>query len=158
VKPTLQALLVADHVYTDKTTGKKIIAGVFHRIWFAKPKTIERSEEGKIEIKVPPGGMQAGSPFCYISLTEVRGSQKFTLRYVHLNEDKSIFSGEFQVNGSSPIETLEVVVPLPPLVAAQAGVFALELLWNDEPLGSHRISFVEIPDHQKDDDDHERDN
>src|SRR5205823_13708053 len=31
-KPVLQSLILADHVYEDKLTGKRIIAGVFNRI------------------------------------------------------------------------------------------------------------------------------
>ena len=31
-KPVLQALVLADHVYQDKTTGKMVIAGTFNRL------------------------------------------------------------------------------------------------------------------------------
>src|SRR6478736_1940762 len=31
-RPVLQSLILADHVYEDKLTGKRIIAGVFNRI------------------------------------------------------------------------------------------------------------------------------
>jgi hypothetical protein len=146
VKPVLQALLIADHVYVDKVTGKKVVAGIFHRMHFtpAKPIQEQNSEEGRIRLHIPPGGLQAGSPFCYISLTEVRNQQHFALRYVDLADDRMYFQSEFDVDCRNPLETIEIVLPLPPLPANKAGVFALELLWNDEHLGSHRINVDEV--------------
>jgi hypothetical protein len=146
VKPVLQALLLADHVYSDSGTGKKIIAGIFDRLIFKKPdaEQTEISEAGRISIQVPHAGYQASSPFCYISLTEVRGKQPFKLRYVDLAEDKAVLQTEFQVDCPDPLKTVEIALPLPPLPANKPGVFALELLWNEEPLGSHRIIIEEM--------------
>jgi hypothetical protein len=148
VKPILQALLVADHVYTDQATGKKVVAGIFHRLWFAiKKAQVEESSDGtKQQIQIPTGGLVAGSPFCYISLTELRGKQDFTLRYILLDEDKPIFEAQITLDGvASPLETVEVVLPLPQLPAEKPGTYALSLLWNDEELGAHRISVSELP-------------
>jgi len=146
VKPILQALLVADNVYTDKTTGKKIIAGVFHNIWFIPRKEVEDTvEEGKaVRVAILPAGQDSGSPFCYISLTEVHGRQRFSLRYVYLDQDEQMFSGAFEIDGASPLESVEVIMPLPRLPQKGAGTYALELAWNDEPLGSHRINVSPI--------------
>ena len=33
-KPLLQALILADHVYQDAQTGKKVIAGTFNQLFF----------------------------------------------------------------------------------------------------------------------------
>lgn len=148
MKPILQALLVADHVYTDAATGKKIVAGIFHTLRFAKrpPQPLEAGVGGDAPMAIPIGGLQAGSPFCYLSLTELRGRQAFTLRYVFLDEDKVIFSADVIVEQATPLDTVEAVLPLPTLPATQPGMYALELLWNDEPLGSHRINVIEIAD------------
>src|SRR5262245_20539702 len=35
-KPVLQAMVLADHVYQDNTTGKFIIAGTFTRLWCSR--------------------------------------------------------------------------------------------------------------------------
>jgi hypothetical protein len=144
VKPVLQALLVADQVYEDKRTGKKIIAGVFHNLWF------KRQEDVAAELKkqgldgTMPGGMLAGSPTAYACLTEIRGKQPFVLRYVDLQEDTPLFQAEFNVSCADPLKVVELVLPLPPLPATKAGTFALELLWKDEPLGSFRVTVAEL--------------
>ncbi len=152
MKPIAQALLVADHVYTDKATNKKIVAGIFHRLWFRKPGDMPKPPEpppgappgeGKGMISVPPGGYSAGSPFCYISLTEVHGKQPFELRYIDLSNDQVIFGTKFGIDCADPLQTIEMVLPLPPLPAVKAATYVLELLWNDEPLGSHRITVAE---------------
>ncbi|MCH7725800.1 MAG: hypothetical protein IH991_04865 [Planctomycetes bacterium] len=153
MKPVLQALLLADRVYRD-TTGKHIIAGTFNKLMFkphgAEPKPIVKDGE---ERHVISGGMQAGSPTAYISLTEIRGTTKFELRYVNLERDQAIFRCEFTIKCDNPLETVEVIIPLlslPPI----AGTHALELLSNNELLGSHRVLVEEIEgDHNGDDDD-----
>jgi hypothetical protein len=149
VKPVLQALLVADHVYVDAVTGKKVVAGIFHRLLFKKPKAQPAEiqvpdQNATVIIPVSPGGHQSGSPFCYISLTEVRGEQHFELRYVDLDDYKALMGTKFVVRSNDPIQTVEIVLPLPNLPAEKPGTCALELLWNDEPLGSHRINVAEI--------------
>jgi hypothetical protein len=153
VKPIVQALLIADHVYTDTTTGKKVVAGIFHRIKIQKmTPQMETPPAGHVEgqpgqqrarIAVPPAGMQSGSPFCYISLTEVRGRCPMELRYVDLDEDKVLFGTQFEIDFKDPLETVELVFPLPMLPGNKPGVYVLELLCNNEPLGYHRIRIEE---------------
>ncbi len=149
VKPLLQALLLADHVYTDATTGKKIVAGIFHTIYLRHdaPEPITKedgtTDEGKVTIRVPAAGLQAGSPFCYASVTEVRGEQTFKLRFVDLDDDSVLLECEFPVTSSNPLEIHEQVIPLPMLQITRPGSYAMELLWNDEQIGSHRVNVVE---------------
>ncbi len=138
MKPVLQALLLADRIYRD-TTGKHVIAGTFNRVVFtkdgAKPRTVEIDGEEK---QLVLGGVQAGSPYAYISLTEVHGKIECVLRYVNLEQDKALLQIRLDIECADPLETVELVLPLPtlPLVA---GVHALELLCEDEPIGSHRV-------------------
>ena len=149
MKPVLQALLVADHVYIDSTTDKKIVAGIFHHIWFKRQVSKQAPSESPGEhlvLQIGPGGFQAGSPFCYVSLTDVHGQQEFELRYVDLANDEPIFGARFSVDGEDPLKTKEIVLALPRLPVHKAGNFALELLWNNEPLGAHRINVDEMPD------------
>ena len=138
MKPLLQALLLADRIYKD-TTGKHIIAGTFNKMVFTKrgaePKKVEIDGEEK---QLVLGGGQAGSPYAYISLTELRGKIQCVLRYVNLEQDKALFQTHFAIESTDPLQTVELVLPMPrlPLVP---GVHALELLCDDEPIGSHRI-------------------
>jgi hypothetical protein len=144
VKPILQALVVADRVYTDGATGKKIIAGTFNQIHKITVKsTIEERPDGSKVFKVP-GGMQMGAPFAYLNLTEIHNKVDLLLRYVELTDNKVIFQTTITVSAPSPLVNAEVVAPLPTLPVEPAGPYALEVLWNDEHLGSHRIYVGEL--------------
>jgi len=143
VTPVLQALLLADRIYQD-TTGKHIIAGTFNKLMFVKggaePKTVEVDGEKK---QVVAGGMQVGNPYVYISLTDLRGKTKCVLRYVNLDQDKALFETQFSIECPDPLQTVELVLPMPTLPNV-AGVHALELLCDDEPMGSYRVLVEEL--------------
>jgi hypothetical protein len=145
VKPVLQALLLADHVYEDKNTGKKVIAGIFNRLWFARSETAPREiEQEGVKRQIVPGAMRAGSPYAYLSLTEIRGTLPCVLRYVALEDDKPLFQCAFDIRCDDPLGTVEVVVPLPPLPTEQTGVYALELVCDNEPVGCVRVVVQEL--------------
>jgi hypothetical protein len=162
--PVLQALLVADQIYQDQSTGKYVICGIFGTIFFMPP---EDSQEPAPQGGAEPAGrsagpgsagpagpgakapashqmplnriVRAGSPYAYVSLTEIHGQRPFELRYVDLNENNVIFTFEFTVDCRNPLETVQLSVPLPPLPVPHEGVFALELVCEGNLLGSHRI-------------------
>jgi hypothetical protein len=149
LKPVLQALVLADRVYDDKASGKKIIAGTFSRIWFSKevPKPADPANPGApVTVNVPPAGMQTGSPYAYVSVTDVHHETKLTLRYVALKdaEPEVVFHTEIPIQCNDPLQTVEIVVPLLPLPTVK-GVFALEVLYKNELLGSHRVVVEEVP-------------
>ncbi len=141
MKPVLQAILLADHVYVDKGTGKHVVAGVFDRLSFVPKKRMEEAELAKENVVL--GGMQAGSPWAFLSITDVRGEQEFALRYVFLDDDQVIFQTKFTIKSEDPLKTYRVVAPLPPLPSRRAGTFALEVVWNDEPIGTYRVMVAE---------------
>jgi hypothetical protein len=142
VKPTLQALLVADRVYRDAATGKFIIAGTFNRLCYSKTPPVT-PPSGQTPGKVM-GGMDAGSPYAYVSLTEVRGKVPLVFRYVDLTDNNPLLVSEFEVQANSPLETVELVLPLPRLPIPHAGVFAFEIASGNEPLGSVRLVVEEM--------------
>ena len=152
MKPVLQALLLADRIYRD-TTGKHIITGTFNKLCFAKgvakPKTAEIDGEKR---QVIPGGTQAGSPSAYISLTDIRWKIKCVLRYVNLDRDQVLFQTQFSIECPDPLQTIELVLPMP-MLPHMPGVHALEFLCDDEPIGSHRIIVEEIEAKEGHDDD-----
>ncbi len=141
MKPVLQAILLADHVYVDKGTGKHVVAGVFDRLSFIPKERMEEAESAKENVVL--GGMQAGSPWAFLSITDVRGEQGFALRYVFLDDDQVIFQTKFTIKSEDPLKTYRVVAPLPPLPSRRAGTFALEVIWNDEPIGTYRVLVAE---------------
>ena len=143
MKPTLQALLVADRVYRDGQTGKFIIAGTFNRLCFSKTPPVITPPSGQAPGKIM-GGMDAGSPYAYVSLTEVRGKLPLVFRYVDLTDNNPLLVSEFEVQAKSPLETVELVLPLPRLPIPHAGVYAFEILSGNDPLGSVRLVVEEI--------------
>jgi hypothetical protein len=139
VKPVLQALLVADRVYEDKATGKKMIVGTFSRMHFQQKKMTAGEA-----FQIPVVGLQAGSPFAYISITDVHGVADLVVRYVRLDaEDETrqepIFcTNTISVKCEDRLATVELIVPLP-MLPMVAGVFALEVMCEGGILGAHRI-------------------
>ena len=136
-KPVLQALVLAEHVYQDKATGKMIIAGTFNRLFVHRrdapsdnaPKLGQEpgQQSGQTPGQEPgqgpasqPGQPQpaegfhkidprsvsrVGSPWAYVSLTEIRGTVPLELRYVDLNDNVIMLRAEFVATATNPLET-----------------------------------------------------
>jgi hypothetical protein len=187
-KPLLQAMLLADHVYQDKDTGKKIIAGTFNSLSISKTKKPPTEADPAAGRRVPPDAAGAaagagaspgaapgaggtagpgaapgkpqhdgprplsaaeitrpGNPTAFISLTEVHGSTDLELRYVDLSDQGVLMMLKFRVFSDDPLKTVEAILPVPPLPTPHPGVYVLELLCGEEPLGSLRVTAVEVP-------------
>ena len=149
--PVLQALLLADHVYRDATTGKHVIAGVFAKVFFIPKVKLEQQANPQpgVMTEVPIQElMRAGSPFAYISMTDVHGTKSFELRYVDLSNNDVLFRAELTLTSNDPLQNIELSVPLPVLPVPHEGAFVIELLCENELLGSHRILATPQPDVQ----------
>jgi hypothetical protein len=96
-------------------------------------------QPGQRVIEIPPTGLQSGSPFAYLSLTEIRGPNAFILELINLSDDSQLFRSDLRVDCPDPLQTVELTVPLPPISPQQAGIYALQLLHNNEILGSLRL-------------------
>jgi hypothetical protein len=144
MKPVLQALVIAEHVYQD-ITGKKVIAGTFNRINFSrKPlaRQIERPDGSQAMLL--PGGMQSGSPYAYINLTDVGDNTKLLFRFVNLSKNATLFANEMTVNSKDKLQNVEMVLPLPTLPIQEEGVYAFEVMCEGEILGTYRITATEL--------------
>jgi hypothetical protein len=128
IEPVLQALLLADNVYTDAGTGKRIIAGTFDSLRAAElPATFDRVTAA------------------YICLTEVRGEIGVVLRYVDLDDNEVLMEhGPTQVRSDDPLASVDFVVPVPPIPMPHPGVFAFEVHSRNELLGFLRITVVQV--------------
>lgn len=143
MKPVLQALLLADHVYRDASSGKHIIAGTFSQLYFKRNGSTEAASPSQ-PVRVSPNEVQRiGSPWLYLSLTELNGEVPLVLRYVSLTGDRVLFEVEMVVKNDDPLKTVEIVMPLP-LLPNIVGIHVLELLWDNEMLGIHRIDVREV--------------
>lgn len=121
--PVLQALVLADHVYDDRQTRKKVIAGTFNQLWSKQfPDRFSRTT------------------FAFISLTDVRGEQKLMLRYVDLADNAVLMETHFAVRSGDPLESVEIVIEIPPFPMPHPGAYAFEVLAGSEPLGSLRMT------------------
>jgi hypothetical protein len=142
-KPVLQALLLADHVYRDGQTGKFIIAGTFNSMLTADPSTAAESTplDPVSEKLVSQGSFkyhQAGSPWVYACLVDVKGTIELILRYVSLKDERIHFQAKISITSEDPIQACEFKTHMPPL-PRQFGVYALEVLCDEELLGSLRV-------------------
>jgi Family of unknown function (DUF6941) len=127
-QPILQALVLADHVYADAQTGKKVIAGTFNRLWARSfPTQFSRST------------------FAYISLTDIRGKVSLELRYVD-NEDLNLLlkAEPLEIEGNDPLATLEFAMAIPPFPMPHPGSYSFELHTNEEKLGAVRVIVSQI--------------
>ena len=87
----------------------------------------------------------AGSPSVYINLTNIHGQAHFELRYADLKDESVLFKAEFMVDCKNPLQPVELGLPLPMLPRPHDGVYALELIWDGELLGSQRVIVEKMP-------------
>ncbi len=146
MKPVLQALVLAEHVYTD-LTGKKVIAGTFGEIHFQRAGLIEEQQglDGERQLVIK-GGTHAGSPYAYIALKDVIKKAEISLQFVNLSKNEVIFENTFPVESDDRFKLIEIVVPLPPLAGpwSENAIFAFEVLCEGEIIGSHRLRMKEM--------------
>ena len=90
------------------------------------------------------GGTQAGSPYAYVSLTDVCKGTKLLLQFVNLTENRPLFGTEVTVDCIDRLQTIELVLPLPVLPIQGPGSYAFEIVWEGEILGSYRITAKEV--------------
>src|SRR3990172_11769489 len=139
-KPILQAMVLADHVYQDRLTGKHIISGTFTTILFGTAK-VALTGEGDDQRKVTSQPItKAGSPYLYLALVEVHGELPLSLKFVDLSDSSVLFEAPFVVTAVDPVAVAEYILPMPELPTTRVGNFSLDLLHNGEILGSWRIT------------------
>lgn len=127
-KPILQALVLADHVYVDAATGKKIIAGTFSQLLAASfPRMFGRTT------------------WAYVCLTEVRGTVPIALRYTDLQTNEVLLSTRaLTIQSDDPLASRELMIEVPPFPMPHAGTYVFEVYAGDEAIGSLRILAVKL--------------
>jgi hypothetical protein len=145
MKPILQALLLCDRVYQDRS-GKYIIVGVFDQ-WFFKPRvevsSNDQSQPPQEQIRTPAEIQDVGTPWVYLSLTDLKGPTKLELRFENLTGAEVYFAVIFEVSSPDPLLSVQIGMPVPKL-PSKAGDYILELLHDDVSLGAHRVKISEI--------------
>jgi hypothetical protein len=141
MKPVLQALVLAERVYEDKDSRKKIIVGTFNLIMTG------RSDPGSAPVGVPgivaapPGGYDPGNPSAYVSLTDVVSGTKLHLEYVNLRTSQVLFQANIEISKAERLDTVELIIPLPrmTMLSPEPGTYSLDVVWEGQTLGSHRL-------------------
>ena len=145
MKPVLQALVMADHIYQDQQTGKKVICGTFNTFRFSrKPPVTEVEAPDGTKQTVVAGGGHSGSPYAYVNLTDVVEGTKLRLQFVNLTKNVVLFGTELVIANVDRLATVELVFPLPRLPIQEAGAYALEVVCDSEVIGSCRITAQDL--------------
>lgn len=133
MNPIVQSLLLAERVYRDQASKRYIVTGIFNCIEFAEfEQDTAKNQAGR-----------PGAPWVYVSVTEVRKSTEFQLRYVNLRNDAIIMGTKFTITGDDPVQVHErgFGMPMPPIVA---GVQELQLLVGEYLLGRVRVTIKKV--------------
>jgi len=127
-KATLQSFILADQVYMDALTGKKVIAGTFDHLQAAKfPSHLDRET------------------YAYLRIINCRGLVKIQLRYVDLENDAVLMrSPEVSVNQEDILASCELVMAVPLLPMPHPGVYELSTYCDGDYLGRIKITVSEM--------------
>ena len=140
MKPVLQALVLAERIYTD-VSGKKIIAGTFNQLVIAKMKPNATESQDGTKTMSLPGGTDPGCPSAYISLTDVVDGTEISMQMVNVSKNVILFQALAKIASHDRLATVEIIAPLPPMAvfAREPGTLSFDLVWAGEILGSHRL-------------------
>jgi len=140
MRPIVQALVLAERIYTDKSE-KKIIAGTFNEIVISKNVVETHKFEDGSQKLLMPGGTDPGCPSAYISLTDVVNNTEITLQIVNVSKNRVLFGTSLVIACQDRLATIEIIIPLPPfrVFLNEPGIFSFDVVWKGEILGSHRV-------------------
>lgn len=123
IKPALQSLWLVDDARQDPVTGKMDVIGRFDAIEVEWPATHYTSRG-----------------FLYFVLTGMHGKERLTLRYANLADLAVLVERQFTLQASGPLDVQDVCIHVPAMPVPHPGVYAWELYWENEMLGSSRVT------------------
>ncbi len=127
MKPSLQAIWLADTASQDENTGKVTVSGMFDCVEV-------KAEETEF----------ASPAVVFFALREVHGRVDLSLLLVDLSTDEAILRRLFAVQNDNPLATTDVVLNVPSIPVPHPGSFAWELYWNEESIGTSRLEAVVV--------------
>lgn len=128
VAPQLQSLWLADEVLPDQQTGKVAVRGLFN----------------VIEIDAPSVEFRSRS-FLFFSLRGVRGTADFRLCYVDLSTLEVLRDRPVRVVSGGPLSVTDVCVHIASMPVPHPGVYAWELHYEGQMIGSSRLTAIVNP-------------
>src|ERR1700677_3492979 len=140
MKPVLQALVLAERIYSDAQTNKKVICGTFNQLVVGMVQLVAQKPDGSI-VNLIPGGTDMGSPSVFISLTDVVDGTEIALQFVNQTKNIVLLQTGFKLQVKDRLQTIEIVAPLPSMsqIVKETGIYSLDILCEGEILGSHRL-------------------
>ena len=88
--------------------ARRLIAGTFNSWAFSRRPVVQQvSHPDGTQSQVIRGGVQAGSPFAYLSLTDVCDGTKLLLQFVNLTKNAVLFGTELTLANSNRLAMLE---------------------------------------------------
>ena len=146
MKPVLQALVLAERIYTDGMTQKKVICGTFNGLIIGKiPLPTMVLPDGTTK-QMLLGGTDMGCPAAYISVTDIVDGTELSFQFVNQSKNKVLFRAGVRLEVKDRLATVEIVTPLPPMSAVikEPGIYSFDVLCDGEILGSHRLIVKDI--------------
>ena len=134
--PVLQALVLADHIYTDES-GKRIICGTFSRIYCRKfPTTFDRST------------------FAFVLLADVIGALTLQLRFVYLKDNRILMqSPSIRLQSRDPLTPVDLAIKIPPFPLPEEGIYSFECYADETLIGLVRLQVSKVTEGQETSDD-----
>ena len=108
MKPVLQALILAERVYEDKT-GKKIIAGTLSELHVGVVQMPQVQLPSGEKLNLIPGGTDIGCPSVYMSLTDVVDGTIITFQVVNVSKNQVLFHTGLKLDVKDRLATVEIV-------------------------------------------------
>lgn len=121
--PLLKAFVLADHVYTDALTAKRVVAGTFNTV----------------SVKSFPGVHKKADAF--ILITECSGKTLIQLRFVRLRDNQLLMeSGEIQIESDDELAVLDLAIAIPAIPLPEEGGYCFECYANGSLIGNVRLT------------------
>ena len=122
--PVLQALVLADHIYTDEGSSKRIICGTFSKISCLSFPAIYNQ-----------------TTWVFVLLVDVTGEINLQFRFVSLANDEILMqSSPIKIQALDKLTPLDIAIQIPPFPLPRAGIYSFECYADGTMIGSVRLN------------------
>lgn len=127
--PVLQSILLAERVYIDTQSDRKVLAGTFHDL------VLERI----------PGLFDTGA-YLYLAVREIKGTCILQVEFVDCGANKTLLEFDpIPIHAVGSLETIDIVIALPPLSIPDAGLYSFDIFSDNHFLGAFRLTVSAEP-------------
>lgn len=127
VLPTIRAMVLADRVYRDGTTGKHVIAGTFN----------------SISAQVFPAAWTSGAAI-YFAMHGFRGQTTLSLTFREASTRVAIIGIDLEIDTKDALQVVEGSIPIPPFPINHPGTYEFELSMGGTFLADIKLYVEEL--------------